>query len=474
MHLVKSTILLSLLFLFSSCHMETKNKGGSKDFILASGIPIGDINPFGLRVGIGANLADLIHRPIFKINEQGDLVGELATKFSWENNGLLLRVVLREDRAQDVKATFESVKKLRGGDLKEGVRHVKDIHVVRPNEVLFVFHKYDRAFSLIASQLPILSDSQSTGDFSLSALSELEVSFHRKQPSAYHVNRIIVKSIPSPRRAIRELVAGNVDFLFLAHQGDYNVLRDLPEVAIGEISTKMLYLVLENKASSKKDINWKYLNNKIDKKSIIHELGQSGLEIAYLPDSQESPRNKFEILGDLPKDNMPVISNSPRVLSFLGKQALDRKLARILKRKFESIGLLVELKVLSPQEFEKEVIAERSFDLVLLPFNIKDPLVSNYLIFHSSGREQGLNWSGYSNSVVDANLDSARYSSDERNAQISFKKAMQAMADDPPGLFLFWLKIPIVYRQSCTGFKFSSNEFFSSLKDVRCEPSAAN
>ncbi len=474
MHVAKSIIFLSLLILFSSCDSETQRKSGSKDFVLASGIPIGDINPFGLRVGIGANLADLIHRPIFKINAQGELVGELATKFTWENNGLLLRVILREDRAQDVKATFESVKKLRGGDLKEGVRHVKDIHVVGPNEVMFIFDKYDRAFSLIASQLPIVSDSKSTGDFSLNALSESEVSFYRKQPSAYHVNRIIVKSIPSPRRAIRELVAGNVDFLFLAHQGDYNVLRDLPDVAIGEISTKMLYLVLENKVTSKREIDWKYLNNTIDKKSIIQELGQGGLEIAYLPDSPESAKNKPVILEDNPEANVRSSNKPPRVLSFLGKQAVDRKLARILKRKFESVGFPIELKVLSPQEFEKEVIVARSFDLLLLPFNIKDPLVSNYLIFHSSGKEQGLNWSGYSNSAVDINLDAARYSFDAKNAQISFEKAMQAMADDPPGLFLFWLKIPIVYRQSCTGFKFSSNEFFSSLKDVRCEPSAAN
>lgn len=474
MHVVKRITFLAVSALFLSCSFESPKKSVSKDFILASGIPIGDINPFGLRVGIGANLADLIHRPIFKINAQGDLVGELATKFTWEENGLILRVILREDRAQDVKATFELVKKLRGGDLKEGLRHVRDIRVVRPNEVVFLFDKYDRAFSLIASQLPIVSDSKSTGDFTLNSLSESEVIFYRKQPSPDHVNRIIVKSIPSPRRAIRELVAGNVDFLFLAHQGDYNVLRDLPDVAIGEISTKMLYLVLENKISSKKEIDWKYLNNKIDKKSIIQELGQGGLEAAFLPDSPESARNIPKILENHLEVDVQVNDKSPRVLSFLGKQALDRKLARILKRKFESVGIPIELKVLSPQEFEKEVIAERSFDLVLLPFNIKDPLVSNYLIFHSSGREQGLNWSGYSNNAVDTNLDAARYSFDAKNAQISFEKAMQAMADDPPGLFLFWLKIPIVYRQSCTGFKFSSNEFFSSLKDVRCEPSAVN
>lgn len=477
-----SLLVIAVLFSSISCQSSHVPQSPSKDLVIAAGIPIGEIKPLSSRSGIGANIVELLYRPLFRIGPGGEIRPELVREIRWEDREKTrLKVVLEKVSAQDVKQTVDQVRKLSGGDLAEGLKNLDSVQVVSENEVIFLLKRFDRAFLILLSQIPMVAFSEEnpeTGQFSLMAKSEGEVVLTRRERSSDKVNQIKILAIPSTRRAIRELVAGNVDLIFFARRNEYDVLADIPEIKIVLMDTRLLYQLLENRGGndSKSLVNWRLAKNAIDFSLISKEIGINGNSGVEIPVPPQDPWYLISDNREKSEGGEGTVKHGQkaRSISFLGEQGRDRLIARILKRNLESLGFTINLSDLKPAEFEVKIFRDRNFDLVLLPFNIKDTLISNYLVFHSPEGPQSLNFSGYSNGDVDKYLEEARYSPDEDMAKLAFRKAMESIRQDPPGLFLFWLKTPIVYRQSCTGFKFSSNEFFSSLKDVRCEPSAVN
>lgn len=454
----------------------------SKELVIAAGIPIGEIKPFSTRSGIGANIVELLYKPLFRIGLNGEILPELGDQIIWqdkENTKLL--IVLKSVSAQDVKLTINQAKKNLGGDLAEGLKNLKSVHVLSEYKVLFELVKFDRAFLILLSQIPIVAfsnRSNETGEFSLVLKTDQEVILHRREFSQDKINSIRILVIPSTRRAIRELVAGNVDLLFFARQNEYDVLTDISGVQVALLNTRLLYNLLENKKPSRTNdsIDWGLVRRSMDFSPISKDIGLNENGLVKMPVPLKDPWSFSDDNNSsgITDDQVGRDRKGTRYLSFLGEQGRDRIIARILKRSLESIGYSIQLVDLTPSEFEEYIFSKRDFDLVLLPFNVKDTLMSNYLVFHSPEGPESLNFSNYKNPEVDKNLEEARYSPDENIAKLGFRKAMISMMQDPPGLFLFWLKTPIVYRDACSGFVFSSNEFFSSLKDVRCEPSAAN
>lgn len=465
---------LILTFLVQSCKQSEPRLIESKDLVLATGIPIGDLEPYSSREGIGSNLVDLLYRPLFRLTSQGQIIPDFAREVVWDESANTLTVILNTPKADDVKKSIEKAKSLIGGGFYEALVNLETIEVLSPHELNFKLKSFDRAFLSIVEHLPIILFSEAvktSGEFEIEAVKEDEVSLVRKMKSDQSVNKVVVKVISSPRRAMRELVAGNVDVVILASRGDYEILKDNPEIKFGEMLTNIVYLVLENRNNRPKSehINWAQVSRLIDRNSIIHALGKESMAPADAPDPLY--KNGIEESGgNLEVRSLP----KERVLSLLGEQSRDVMIGRVLKRRLQEIGLELSLLPHDSKSFGREVIFNKNFDLVLLPINIKDPIITNFLAFHTPKGPNSLNYSGYSNEEVDKLLEEARYFQNEELARQSYLKAIKAIREDPPGLFLFWLKIPIVYRQSCTGFKFSSNEFFSSLKDVRCEPSAVN
>ena len=460
---------------FTACHSSPAPNAPSKDLVLATGIPIGEMQPYSSREGIGSNLVDLLYRPLFRLTPEGAILPDLAKTVSWDDANQALRVELQSPAAEDVRRSVEKAKSLVGGGFYEALIHLEKVEVVSPREVLFKLQKFDRAFLSVVEHLPIVLFSQSpqtSGEFEIESATPEQVTLIRKQEAPGKMKKLRVQVISSPRRAIREMVAGNVDVLLLASRGDFEVLKDNPELKFGEMRTNIVYTVLENRNGkpSAAFADWATLSRLIDREALVASLSQEGVVPAIDPD----PLSKEGIPSQGSPPPQGLTTKQRRVLSLLGEQPRDLLIARVLKRRLEEIGMELELRALDSRSFGEEVIFKKNFDLVLFPINIKDPIVTNFLAFHTAKGPNSLNYSGYSNPALDALLEAARYSRGDAEAKQSYRQAMQALREDPPGLFLFWLKMPIVYRQSCSGFKFSSNEFFSSLKDVRCEPSAAN
>jgi ABC-type dipeptide transport system, periplasmic component len=472
--------LLGLVFVLGGCGTKREGLAPSKQLVIATAIPIGGVEPFGSRMGIGANLVDLLYARTHRVASDGVIQPQLAKEVRWENGGHDLRLKLAEARAEDLEFTVQKVKALPGGDFFEAFKNLDQIVVISPDEIVFKLKNFDRAFLTMLGQLPVLrKNSQEIGDeFIVDRQSSDEIVLRRKNPSKSMVNQVVVRVIPSSRRAIRELVAGNVDLLFLVNEGDYKILEELPEIQLQKLNTRLVYGVLDNRGKTlNKKFEWRELEKIIRREEYTRHLGASQVEPAFHSVPQDDPWWNPDLArppAGQSEASAKSLAPQTKTLSFLGNLYFERRAARILKRQLEAAGITLHLENLPPQQFLTKVLKEKDFDLLMMPFNMKDPLMIHYLVFHSPESEGSLNLTRYSNPQVDAFLEKARYAQDDAESRQAFTQAIQAMMQDPPGLFLFWLKTPIVYRKACSGFSLNSNDFFSSLKDVRCEPSAVN
>ncbi len=466
--------LFVLLFLsFFSCSPEENTEAPSRDFVIATGYPLGDLDPFST-TGLGASLIELIHPSLFQFSKNQELIPQLVQEYHWNHEKTLLKVKLKGAWAQEVKNSFERAKNPQGGALGNLLEHLQEVRVDSPTEVTFFLKRFDRAFTLALSQLPIVMDQKKyspLGSFLLQSHIPDQVVLERIQKSDKVVNRIVLKSIPNPRRALRDLVAGEVDLIFFMPTADFEVLGDIEEISQGQFETRILYFLLENRQKNSALFPWKFLNANYDRGLFLREQKIKEWIPAFhpLPEAEKTIISPLK-LSNLQQARMPSYPPSTRTLSFLNLNPRDPQLARQLKRDFQERGVDLKLNPLSPSDFQERVFQKRDFDWVLMPVNIKDALLTLYLIFHSSGKVGGLNVSGYHHPEFDQAMEEARFSPDDLQSKQAFSRALQVLMEDPPGLFLYWMNTPVVYQRRCVGFHFNSNEFFSSLKEVRCDP----
>lgn len=443
----------------------------SKELVIATSDPIGKVDPWKSPQGLSANLVELIHPPLFHYSFHGDLLPVLAEKGEWSPDYREFKVTLRGPFADEVLYSIQQANKFLAGDFHREVKNIQDVEKLSSTEVLFKLERFDRAFIYFLETLPIVAPEQevnSIGPFRLLKQTEEEVVLERKQPSPDKVNVIRIQSIPSARRAMRELVAGNVDMLFPADELDYDSLSNIPQLKIAEFSTGILYVLFENQKRDKGDLGWSRLNLQLDR-GAFPQLGRTRkVRPAFSP---LPPSFNFSVkeLG-MTEKALNKFTPQQRELMFLENSFKDVLLARFLKRQFQEMGIQLTTRPLKFNDFLNEVFVNRNFDLVLLFQSVRDPFMSNYYLFHTPEWPHSPNILGYSNIVVDRYLEQARYGEDEGKAREALTKAIEVLLDDPPGLFLYWWDIVLVYRKSCSGFKFNSAEFFSSLQEVRCEP----
>lgn len=471
-------LLLLILFLVLGCEAK-KSIPPSEPLVMATSVHLGEVGLYSY-FGLAANLSDLVYRLLFFQDIGDKFVFDLAKKLEWNEDKTKLKVFLKEPWAEDVVQSVKGALKRDIAAFNEGYRTLRGMRVLAPDVVEFDLKRFDRIFlySFLSIRIARLGQKdESTGPFRLAKQSSKEIILERRVPSPRKINQIIVRQIDSPRRAIRELVAGNVNVVFLVNPSDFDVIQDLPEIGIATTDVYLMYVLLENRKKHHSSF-WKEANRDFPREEFLKgQKYASFLKPAQVP-VPDSLREKYGIKKKpsltQPPLKPPQKNAEVRYLYYQTTISIDELLAKHVQRVLESWGQKVILRPLEPQEYENIVQKEKTFDLALVHWKISNPIEGNYIGLHSSAIEKGFNISSYSNPLLDQLLDKARYAWDEEEAEESFKIAMDYVLEDPPGIFLYWLQVPVLYRKNCSGFKINSLLFFSALKDMRCEPSAEN
>ncbi|MCB1215022.1 MAG: hypothetical protein KDK66_06045 [Deltaproteobacteria bacterium] len=475
------SVVFLLLFLSCSCSDEKNNKIYKDEFTIATDVPIGEVS-FDATSGIGANLKDLLFYPLFFVEEDGSYQSPLAKNIELLNEGKTLSIELKDNNAEEVKNSILKLVSSNVYNFKVSFKNFLGVFVMAPNKLKIEFKRYDR---LLIQQLGSVNISKgqersSTGEFELYKQEEDSVILKRKKLSQSEINYIKVKLIPSYRLAIREFVSGSIDLLLYTSANDYDIISDLPEYSFDILKGDTLFVLVENQLRNKfkKSIDWLKLNEVMDRKKLVSIYGSLISEEAFVPvkkssiwydPSWDSIKFKKSNFSDSLKNTLS--NNSHRELSFIADQIVYELLGRQIKRWAQEIGVDLRLKPVDLNSYYTSILEKHEYDLLILPLNFDNPFLSTYLNFRSRSLEDKKSTFNidYENKKVDELLDKARYERSFKDSKAYFVEAVNLILKEPPGAFLFWSNIPIVYRKGCSNLEFDSpNNFFLSLEKVSC------
>ncbi|MGB9743380.1 MAG: ABC transporter substrate-binding protein [Minisyncoccales bacterium] len=115
------------------------------------------------------------------------------------------------------------------------------------------------------------------------------------------------------------------------------------------------------------------------------------------------------------------------------------KLASLLKKQWEKLGIKIEIKTVTSPELTEEFIRPRNYEMLLLGQSL-DIIPDPFPFWHSFQiRDPGLNLSNYQNKEVDKLLEQARQSSleEKETREMALNKFQNLLIEDAPAIFLY-------------------------------------
>jgi len=125
-------------------------------------------------------------------------------------------------------------------------------------------------------------------------------------------------------------------------------------------------------------------------------------------------------------------------LDFVTSDTPEQKhAAQLIAGFWQEIGVKTNLRFIPAEDIGREVLKERSYDILLYGIIVGgDP--DQYPFWHSSQIDApGLNLSRYVNRKIDALLEEARESTDEEKQAELYTKFQEIILDDKPAIFLY-------------------------------------
>src|SRR4030042_403293 len=115
-----------------------------------------------------------------------------------------------------------------------------------------------------------------------------------------------------------------------------------------------------------------------------------------------------------------------------------QKCAEIIKRQLAEIGIKVKIRILEWAAFVNDFINKRRFEAVILGWTIPlDP--DAYDVWHSSKTApEELNFVSYKNAEVDAMLENARSTFNQKERKKYYDRFQEILAEDQPYTFLYF------------------------------------
>ena len=143
------------------------------------------------------------------------------------------------------------------------------------------------------------------------------------------------------------------------------------------------------------------------------------------------------------------------------------KIGEIFKEDLKKVGVDLEIRVLDWSLVTKK-IDDRSFQMVMFGWSLSiDP--DPYDIWHSSQITNGINYSSYSNPIVDKLCEEGRRVFDREKRQRIYFEVHKIIADDLPYLFLFSRASLVGVSKRVEGVNPSVAGIYYNLNDWRLE-----
>lgn len=278
--------------------------------------------------------------------------------------------------------------------------------------------------------------------------------YHGKEP---YINKIIFKFYPDYENAIEALINKEIQslsFLPKDHLKNFQNKRELNLYNINLSQYTAIFFNEKNNELLKNETIRKALTYAIDKNKIIEEVLQNqGLIIdgpilpGFLGYNEEitkydyAPEKSLEMLADdgwkLEGEYLTKDDDELKITLTTVEQTERITTANLIKEFWNSIGVNVELQIVSKSNVQKDIINPRSYQALLYGEVIGyDPDL--YPFWHSSQREApGVNLANYANRKVDNLLEDARLTNDEEIRAKKYKDFQDVLIEDLPAIFIY-------------------------------------
>lgn len=321
-----------------------------------------------------------------------------------------------------------------------------------------------------------------TGPYKLQKWSEDEIVLKANEDyfnGRPYLDKIVLKNFPNQKVMWSRLMRGEIDFSQAITPPDYDVIKNISSFKTHSVLKPYYYMIAFNLSPSPsppsseplppqvgEDKGWGLLKDKrvrqalnyaIDKEKIIREvLNNMGkvsagtiypLSWAYyqaLKPYPYNPRKALELLkegGWEDTDNNHILDKNGKELKFtvvINKgDEIKIKSTRLIQEQLLDIGVKFDIELVD-LSFLTQRLLKKDFEVSFMEIVSKNDPDINYMLFHSSQINVGLNMFSYENQRVDEMLDKGRTTFDREKRKEYYIDFQKEILDDPPGIFLFW------------------------------------
>lgn len=447
------------------------------------------------------DINSMIFSGLFKVDENMNIVPDLAKSWKISDDGLEYEFILRDDvfwhdgvkfSAKDVEFSINAFKNPKNNStLIVNYKDVKDIKIINDYQIKISLYKPYPAFLDVLSNgvLPkhlLENENLNTSGFNQNPIGTGPYKFKKWKKGQYTIlqanekyylskvktKNLIIKYIPNSYTKTIELKNSLVDVALVdfalvnkfKNNEDFNILIDK------SVDYRALMFNLNNEILKDKNVRIA-LNYMIDKEKIIKNVLRNYADIANHPieKSWANPNDFAKFTYDVKKANEylqksnwkknkdGIYEKDGKELNFDIYVMSDDKtrilLASALEYDFLKHG--VKTKVISKIDGSFDYTKVDSF---LVGWgSVLDPDYHTYKVF-SSSQDSDINLSGwnfnhYKNKIVDEALLNARYTKNKQKRKYFYEKFIKALYDDPPYLFIAYLNYPLVFNKNIKGIK---------------------
>lgn len=452
------------------------------------------INPlYAVNRDVDSDLSRLIYSSLFKYDQNGQLVNDLAESLTIDPSGLVYTVKIKKNApwhnsgivtADDVIFTFDLIKNsdyrspLRSNFLSVEAEKIDDQTIkfvlaqsYAPFTELLTFGILPKSlWENVSPNSVALNDLNlkpiGSGPYKFKSLIKstngdlkeyhlvVNENYYGPKPYLKNINFKFFVDYPEMIKAFNDNQLDGLSYLPFA---DRQELLAPDSVSFHELSRAQIVAVFfnHNKDKALDDKNVRIgLAEALNRPKIIQDVFGGVYRLvdgpilensfAYNPQLKKydySPVEAINFLKNkLASTTLTVIDSGNNVI-----------LADKIKSYWEQAGVAVELKIVSSDQ-AVDVVKNRDFETLIYGESIGgDPDV--YAFWHSSqASSKGLNLAGYSNTEVDKLLTDARASTDRSERQAKYQKFQEILTADVPVIFLYSPSYTYIQSKKIKGF----------------------
>ncbi len=498
-----TVVFLFIVIAFEGCQTKTERLTKENTIIFALSGDISILNPILSSDSASSAVEGFIFSGLTKINENLEIVPDIAKSWEIKNGGKEYIFYLRDDvywhdgeklTSYDVKFTFDSILNPKVNSVRRGDYIIDGVPIKFETDGPYIFKVIlPKPFAPILSRMGIgilpkhlLFDKDlNTAEFNTKPIGcgpfmfkewiKSERVVLEKNPKYFDgppkISGIIYKIIPDENARFVALESGQVDVSDIPPK-DFNRAKKLKNCNVFEYDSLVyVYLGFNLKNEIFSDIRVRQaLAYATDKTQLLNLIFRGLAKPAFGPMSPvssmfESDTEKYNF--DLKKANA-ILDEAGWILGSDGIREKNgkkleftilvnqgnkerEKAAVILQWQYKKIGAKVNIRLMEWSSLVKKLnSARKDFDSVIIGWSLGiDP--DSYSIWHSSQYPYGLNFIGFSDPTVDRLLEEGRTTIDFNQRKRIYSQIQKIIAYQQPYIFLWYPKSLVAVSKKIHG-----------------------